>query len=42
VWPGEAIKTDGVRVDATTVAVQAYAGGRPEPVISNAWAKIAS
>lgn len=42
VWPGESIKTDGVVVDGSTVAVTAYAGGRPEPVISNAWAKLAS
>ncbi len=40
VWPGESLKTVGYRVNDTTVGVEAFAGGRPEPVITGAWAEI--
>ncbi|MEZ4224140.1 MAG: MaoC/PaaZ C-terminal domain-containing protein [Polyangiaceae bacterium] len=40
VWPGETIRTELKRIDDTTVGIAAFAGGRPDPVISNAWAKI--
>ncbi|MBX3127370.1 MAG: MaoC family dehydratase N-terminal domain-containing protein [Polyangiaceae bacterium] len=42
VWPGEAIRTDMSRVDPSTIALSAYAGGRPDAVITNAWAKLSS
>lgn len=40
VWPGETIVTHGFDLGDGTVALQAFAGGRPEPVVSQAWAKI--
>lgn len=40
VWPGEAVRTEMSRVDETTLAIAAYAGGRPDAVITNAWAKL--
>lgn len=40
VWPGESIKTEGFRVDDGTIALRAFAGGRDDAVITNAWAKL--
>ncbi len=42
VWPGEAIRTDGFDLGGGKVAVRAYAADRPEPVVGNAWAEVAS
>jgi acyl dehydratase len=42
VWPGETIQTRGYRVDEGVIALEAFAGGRPDPVITNAWARISS
>jgi len=42
VWPGEAIRTEGYDLGDGRVAVQAYAGDRPEAVLTNAIAKIAN
>jgi len=40
VWPGESIRTDIYALDGGRVALEAYAGGRSEPVLANAWAQI--
>ena len=40
VWPGEVIRTDIYALDGGRVALEAYAGGRSEPVLANAWAEI--
>lgn len=40
VWPGETIVTHGFELGDGVVALQAFAGGRPEAVVSQAWAKI--
>jgi acyl dehydratase len=40
VWPGETIRTDAIALEGGKVALTVYAGGRDEPVISNAWAEI--
>lgn len=42
VWPGEKIKTEGYALGDGRVVVQAYAGDRTDPVITNAWAAISS
>jgi acyl dehydratase len=42
VWPGETIRTEGYALGDGRVVVQAFAGGRPEAVITNAWALISS
>jgi acyl dehydratase len=41
VWPGDVIETRGWRVDGGRVALEAFAGGRPDPVVTNAWAELA-
>lgn len=40
VFPGDAIVTQGFPLDDGRVALQAFAGGRPDPVVSAAWAEI--
>ncbi len=40
VWPGESIRTTGYVLDSGRVALEAFAGDKPEPVITNAWADI--
>jgi acyl dehydratase len=40
VWPGESIRTDIYVLDGGRVALEAYAGGRSDPVLANAWAEI--
>jgi acyl dehydratase len=40
VWPGDVIVTKGFRLDGGKVAVVASVRGRPDPVLSNAWAEI--
>lgn len=42
VWPGEAIRTQGWDAGGGRVVAQAYAADRPDPVITNCWAEIAS
>ena len=41
VWPGDTLVTQGWDLEDGTVALQVSAKGRPEPVVSNAWARIA-
>jgi acyl dehydratase len=40
VWPGDAIRTEGYDLGDGRFALEAYAGERPEPVITNAWAEV--
>ncbi len=40
VWPGDTIATHGYELGEGRVVLQAYAGGRPDPVVSQAWAEI--
>lgn len=40
VWPGESIRTDAVALDGGKLAINVFAGGREEAVITNAWAEI--
>lgn len=40
VWPGEAIRTLGYQLRPDFFALQAFAGGRPDPVITGAWAQV--
>ena len=42
VWPGDTLVTQGWDLGDGTVALQVSVKGRPEPVVSNAWARIAS
>lgn len=42
VWPGEKIRTEGYALGDGRVVVQAFAGDRPDAVITNAWATISS
>lgn len=41
VWPGDTLRTDGYVLEGGRVALEAFAGERPEPVITSAWALIA-
>jgi acyl dehydratase len=41
VWPGEALETAGYDLGDGRLGLLCYAGARPEPVIGNAWARIA-
>jgi acyl dehydratase len=41
VWPGDTLRTTGYVLDGGRVALEAFAGERPEPVITSAWAEIA-
>jgi acyl dehydratase len=38
VWPGDTIVTRGYNLGGGMVALQAFAKGRPDPVVTNAWA----
>ncbi len=42
VWPGESIRTLGYRIEPQTYALTAYAADRPDPIVSNCWAKISN
>jgi len=42
VWPGDTIVVDGFRVDADKVALHVTVKGRPEAVMTHAWAVVAS
>jgi acyl dehydratase len=41
VWPGDALRTTGYRVDEERFALETFAGTRPDPVITAGWAEIA-
>ncbi len=38
VWPGDTIVTEGYNLGGGKVALQAFAKGRPDPVVTSAWA----
>lgn len=40
VWPGDTIVTQGFDLGDGKVALLAHAGGRPDPVVTKAWAEI--
>jgi acyl dehydratase len=40
VWPGETLRTTGYVLESGRVALEAFAGDKPEPVITSAWADI--
>jgi acyl dehydratase len=40
VWPGDTIVTQGFDLGEGKIALQAFAGGRPDPVVTKAWAQI--
>ncbi|HEY4159762.1 MAG TPA: MaoC/PaaZ C-terminal domain-containing protein [Polyangiaceae bacterium] len=40
VWPGDEIVSEGFDLGDGRFALQAFAGGRPDPVITGAWAEI--
>ena len=42
VWPGDTIRVQGHRVSHERVVLETFAGDRPDAVISNSWAEIAS
>ena len=42
VWPGESLRTHGYLLEGGKVALEAFAADRPEPVLTGAWADIAS
>jgi len=41
VWPGETLRTTGYVLESGRVALEAFAGDKPDPVITSAWADIA-
>lgn len=41
VWPGDTLRTVGYQVDSL-IALETYAGDRPEPVVGGAWAEISA
>jgi acyl dehydratase len=41
VWPGQTLATTGYVLDSGRVLLEAFAGDKPEPVITSAWADIA-
>ncbi|HTQ05380.1 MAG TPA: MaoC/PaaZ C-terminal domain-containing protein [Polyangiaceae bacterium] len=41
VWPGEPIRTTGYVLESGRIALEAFAGDKPDPVITSAWADIA-
>jgi len=42
VWPGDTIRVQGHRVAADRLVLETFAGDRPDAVITNSWAEIAS
>jgi len=40
VWPSEPIKTTGYVLEGGRVALEAFAGEKPDPVITGAWAEV--
>lgn len=41
VWPGQSLRTTGYMLETGRVALEAFAGDKPDPVITSAWAEIA-
>jgi acyl dehydratase len=41
VWPGETLRTTGYVLEGGRIALEAFAGDKPDPVITSAWADIA-
>jgi acyl dehydratase len=41
VWPGETLITTGYVLDSGRVLLEAFAGDKPDPVITSAWADVA-
>jgi acyl dehydratase len=41
VWPGETLRTSGYVLESGRIALEAFAGDKPDPVITSAWADIA-
>jgi acyl dehydratase len=41
VWPGEPIRTAGYVLEGGRIALEAFAGDKPDPVITGAWADVA-
>jgi acyl dehydratase len=41
VWPGETLRTAGYVLESGRIALEAFAGDKPDPVITSAWADIA-
>jgi acyl dehydratase len=41
VWPGETLTTTGYVLESGRVLLEAFAGDKPDPVITSAWAEIA-
>jgi acyl dehydratase len=41
VWPGETLRTSGYVLESGRIGLEAYAGDKPDPVITSAWADIA-
>jgi acyl dehydratase len=41
VWPGDPIEVRAHRVDGNRLVLEAFAGGRPDAVITNSWAEVA-
>jgi acyl dehydratase len=41
VWPGETLITTGYVLDSGRVLLEAFAGDKPDPVITSAWAEVA-
>lgn len=41
VWPGETLRTAGYVLESGRIALEAFAGEKPDPVITTAWADIA-
>jgi acyl dehydratase len=41
VWPGETLRTTGYVLESGRIALEAFAGDKPDPVITSAWADIA-
>jgi acyl dehydratase len=39
VWPGEPIRTTGYVLESGRIALEAFAGDRPDPVITGGWAE---
>lgn len=40
VWPGDALVTEGWKIDGGRVVLQTLAKNRPEPVLTGAWAQV--
>ncbi|HEV8549930.1 MAG TPA: MaoC/PaaZ C-terminal domain-containing protein [Polyangiaceae bacterium] len=41
VWPGESLRTTGYVLESGRIALEAFAGDKPDPVITSAWADVA-